>query len=95
MRQLSPAPTIRQVSRTAGMNETALKHGFKSVFGETVFEFSMRCRMQHALMLLRERGMPVARIAESVGYSHQTSFATAFRRHFGVRPRDVRPAKPR
>ena len=95
MRQLSPAPTIRQVSRAAGMNETALKHGFKAVFGETAFEFSVRCRMQHALTLLRERRLPVARIAESIGYSHQTSFATAFRRHFGMRPRDVRPAKPR
>lgn len=51
--------------------------------------------MQHALTLLRERRLAVARIAESVGYSHQTSFATAFRRHFGMRPRDVRPAKPR
>jgi AraC-like DNA-binding protein len=95
LRQLSPAPTIRQVSRAAGMNETALKHGFKAVFGETLFEFSVRCRMQHALTLLRERRTPVARIAESVGYSHQTSFATAFRRHFGVRPRDVRAVKPR
>lgn len=51
--------------------------------------------MQHALTLLRERRLAVVRIAESVGYSHQTSFATAFRRHFGMRPRDVRPAKPR
>jgi AraC-like DNA-binding protein len=95
MRQLSPAPTIRHVSRAAGMNETALKHGFKAVFGETVFEFSVRCRMQHALLLLRERHMPVAQIAENVGYSHQTSFATAFRRHFGLSPRNVRPAKAR
>ena len=95
MRQLSPAPTIRQVSRAAGMNETSLKHGFKALVGETLFDFSVRCRMQHALTLLRERRMPVARIAESVGYSHQTSFATAFRRHFGVSPRDVRPVKPR
>jgi AraC-like DNA-binding protein len=95
IKQLSPAPTIRQVSRAAGMNETALKHGFKAVFGETLFEFSVRCRMQHALTLLRERRMSVARIADSVGYSHQTSFATAFRRHFGMRPRDVRAVKPR
>ncbi|HEX4151801.1 MAG TPA: AraC family transcriptional regulator [Steroidobacteraceae bacterium] len=95
MRQLTPAPTIRQVSRAAGMNETALKHGFKAVFGDTLFEFSVRCRMQHALTLLRERCVPVAQIAESVGYSHQTSFATAFRRHFGIRPRDVRAVKPR
>jgi AraC-like DNA-binding protein len=95
MKQLSPAPTIRQVARAAGMNETSLKHAFKAVYGETIFDFSVRCRMQHALLLLRERQMPVARIAESVGYAHQTSFATAFRRHFGVSPRDMRPPRTR
>lgn len=93
MNQFSPAPTIRQVSRAAGMNETSLKRGFKAVFGETIFDFSVRCRMQYALTLLRERRLPVARVAEAVGYVHQTSFATAFRRHFGVRPKDVRPRK--
>jgi AraC-like DNA-binding protein len=95
MTQLSPAPTIRQVARAAGMNETSLKHGFKAVFGETIFDFSVRCRMQHALSLLRERRMPVARIAEAVGYAHQTSFASAFRRHFGISPRDMRPQRAR
>jgi AraC-like DNA-binding protein len=95
MTQLSPVPTIRQVARAAGMNETSLKHGFKAIFGETIFDFSVRCRMQHALSLLRERRMPVARVADAVGYAHQTTFATAFRRHFGVRPRDVLPLRPR
>jgi AraC-like DNA-binding protein len=95
MTQLSPVPTIRQVARASGMNETLLKHGFKAVFGETLFDFSVRCRMQHALSLLRERRMPVARVADAVGYAHQTTFATAFRRHFGVRPREVRPLRPR
>jgi AraC-like DNA-binding protein len=95
MTQLSPVPTIRQVARAAGMNETSLKHGFKAIFGETIFEFSVRCRMQHALSLLRERRMAVARVADAVGYAHQTTFATAFRRHFGIRPREVRPLRPR
>jgi AraC-like DNA-binding protein len=93
MKQLAPAPTIGKVAREAGINETSLKQGFKSVYGETIFDFSLRCRMQHALSMLRERGMPIARIAESVGYAHQTSFATAFRRHFGVSPREVRPLR--
>lgn len=93
--QLSPAPTIRQIARMTGINETSLKRGFKALFGETVFEFSVRCRMQHALTLLRERRMPVARVAEAVGYSHQTSFATAFRRHFGLSPKDARGLKVR
>jgi len=93
MKQMSPVPTIRQVARAAGMNETSLKKGFKAVFGETIFDFSVRCRMQHALTILHEGKVPVSRVAESVGYSHQTSFATAFRRHFGVRPKDVRSVR--
>ena len=90
MRQLSKPPTIPQVARAAGINETTLKRGFKAMFGETIFDFSVRCRMQHALTLFRERGLSVAEVADAVGYRHQTSFATAFRRHFGMRPKDVR-----
>jgi AraC-like DNA-binding protein len=93
MKQFTPAPRIREVARAAGMNETSLKRGFRVVYGETVFDFSLRCRMQHAFNLLRERRMPIAQVAEAVGYSHQTSFATAFRRYFGVSPKDARPAK--
>ncbi|MFC4312363.1 helix-turn-helix transcriptional regulator [Steroidobacter flavus] len=95
MKQITTPPTIRQVARAAGMNETTLKKGFKAIFGETPFDFSVRCRMQHALTMLREESIPVARVAEAVGYKHQTSFATAFLRHFGMRPKDVRRGKPR
>jgi AraC-like DNA-binding protein len=94
MDQLSQPPTIRQLARAAGINETTLKRGFKSLFGETIFDFSVRCRMQHALSLLREQRVPVAEVGEAVGYRHQTSFATAFRRHFGMRPKDVRRSRP-
>lgn len=95
-KQLSPPPTIRQIARSVGMNETYLKRGFRAVFGETLFAFSVRCRMQQALALLvREPRLPVARVAEAVGYSHQTSFATAFRRHFRVCPKDIRMPRSR
>ena len=90
MKQLSPVPTIRQVARATGLNETTLKRGFKAIFGETLFEFSVRCRMQHALKLLRNQRVPVKRVAEAIGYRHHTSFATAFLRHFGTRPKDIR-----
>lgn len=89
MKQLAPVPTIRQVARAAGMNETRLKQSFKMVYGETIFDFSLRCRMRHALTLLRDKREPVARVAEATGYRHQTSFATAFGRYFGLRPKDI------
>jgi AraC-like DNA-binding protein len=93
MRQFSPVPTIRQVARSAGINEGKLKRGFKAIFGETMFHFGTRCRMQHALTLLRDRKLPVARVAEAVGYRHQSTFATAFFRQFGMRPKDAGKGK--
>jgi AraC-like DNA-binding protein len=55
MGKLASAPTIRKVSRAIGMSETALTKGFKAVYGETIFDFSSRYRMQDALTLLRDR----------------------------------------
>jgi AraC-like DNA-binding protein len=93
MRQLAPAPTIRQLSRSVGMAETTLTKGFKAVYGETIFDFSLRCRMQRALSLLRDEHWSVDKVSDAIGYSHSTSFATAFRRHFGMRPIEVRHVK--
>lgn len=93
MRDFASPPTIRKLARSVGMAETAMTSAFKAVFGETVFEFSLRCRMQHALTLLRDKQESVARVSEAIGYQHSTSFATAFRRHFGLRPIDVRHMK--
>jgi AraC-like DNA-binding protein len=95
MTQLAPVPTIREIARTAGMKETTLKKAFRAVFGETMFDFSVRCRMQQAMKLLQKGGLSVAEISKAVGYAHQTSFATAFHAHFGVAPRQVRPPKGR
>jgi len=49
--------------------------------------------MQQALKLLRDQHLPVKRVAHAIGYRHQTSFSTAFQRHFGMRPKEVRSGK--
>lgn len=95
MRQFAPAPTIGNLARSVGMSKSTLTKGFKAVFGETIFDFSLRCRMRHALTLMRDQGRSVEQAGEAIGYAHPTSFTTAFRRHFGMRPIDVRRAKPR
>lgn len=92
--QFNPPPTIPQVARMVGMNETKLKHGFKKLYGMTVFEFGHRCRMQHALDLLENRRLPVGLVAEQVGYQHQTTFTAAFKSYFGFRPKDARRLRP-
>ncbi len=95
MRQFAPAPTIDKLARSVGMSKSILTKGFKAVFGETIFDFSLRCRMRHALTLIRDQGGSVEQAGEAIGYAHPTSFTTAFRRHFGMRPIDVRRGKSR
>lgn len=93
LKEFSPPPSLRKIARSVGLSEKALTHGFKSVYGETVFDFSLRCRMRHALMLLQDQHWSVDRVSEAVGYSQPTTFATAFRRHFGMRPLDAKRRK--
>lgn len=95
MKQFAPAPTLRKIARSVGLAEKALTQGFKAVYGETLFDFSLKCRMQHALTLLRDRGWSVDRVSEAAGYAHPTSFTAAFRRHFGMRPVDMKVPRSR
>lgn len=88
--QYSPPPLIGEVARRVGMSETKLKRVFKVRFGMTVFQMSLEARMRHALELLRCKRMSVGQVAHAVGYSHQTSFASAFKQHFGFLPRAAR-----
>lgn len=78
-------PTIAALARSVGTNTDKLKRGFKLMFGMTVFEYSLQCRMGHAQQLLTD-GLPVKSVAAAVGYRHQASFATAFRNFFGYSP---------
>jgi AraC-like DNA-binding protein len=75
MEQLAPTPTLRKIALSIGLGEKALTRGFKTVYGETLFDFSLRCRMQHALTLLRDRHWPVDRVSEATGYSLATGSA--------------------
>jgi AraC-like DNA-binding protein len=94
-RQLAPPPTVGKLARSVGMAKSTLTRGFKAVFGETIVDFSLGCRMRHAMVLMRDHSWSVAQASEAVGYAHPTSFTTAFRRHFGMRPIDVRRVKSR
>lgn len=90
--EFNPVPGTVALARRLGINETKLKRGFKALFGQALHEFGHHCRMQHALQLLQDRRLMVRHVAAEVGYMHQTTFANAFKKHFGYRPKDVRHA---
>lgn len=80
-------PTIPQLARMVGINQTKLKAGFKQVLGLTIYQYILERRMTVASELLRERDHNVTEIAYRVGYEYPTNFTYAFKKRFGCLPR--------
>ena len=88
--QFDEPPSLLELSRQVGLNDFKLKQGFRQVFGTTVFGYVQTCRMTQAQMLLHDRELSVALIAERVGYASPSRFTEAFKRQFGVTPSQYR-----
>lgn len=82
--------TMSDIANSVAMSPSKLKRVFKARYGLTVFDYGLKCRMRCALELLRGRRLSVGQVAHAVGYRHQTSFAAAFKEHFGFSPREAR-----
>jgi AraC-like DNA-binding protein len=87
--------TISALCRKFATNRTKLSQGFYMVFGETIFEYIHKLRMEHAKLLLTDTDSPISEIADRVGYARQSSFSTAFREYHGIRPLDIRRSNMR
>jgi AraC-like DNA-binding protein len=83
---LDNPPSLLELARQVGVSERKLKQGFRSCFGTTAFKYLHHYRMARSRQLLAEGSMSVAEVANSVGYSHLSHFAAAFKRQFGVNP---------
>lgn len=85
---LDAPPSIIQLARYCGFNDFKLKRAFKDAFGTTVFGYVRQRRMEQAIRDLHG-GMSVARVSAKAGYECPRCFSDAFRRHFGMLPREV------
>jgi len=69
---------------------------FKSVAGETLYDFIQRIRLEKAcIMLTSDPGMKIISIAMSCGFSTASSFSKAFKQRFGITPSEYRNSKER
>ncbi|HAT3998734.1 TPA: helix-turn-helix transcriptional regulator [Elizabethkingia anophelis] len=73
-----------------GTNEYALKKGFKEVFNTTVFNYWSSLKMQNAKKLILEESLHINEIALTVGYKNPRHFSTAFKKHFGHTPTELK-----
>ncbi|MEH1835000.1 MAG: AraC family transcriptional regulator [Nostoc sp.] len=89
-RTLEHPPSLLELARLVGLNDFKLKHGFRHLFGTTVFGYLQTCRMQQAQQLLGDRNLSIAEVAHCVGYASPSQFCHAFKRHVGMTPSNYR-----
>ncbi|MEM1431697.1 MAG: AraC family transcriptional regulator [Pseudomonadota bacterium] len=83
---LTDTPSLGELSRLAGVNQTTLSDQFKVVHGETIFAYLRNRRLEEARAILRCEGASITETSFRVGFASATSFATAYRRRFGYPP---------
>ncbi|NJR51916.1 MAG: helix-turn-helix transcriptional regulator [Leptolyngbyaceae cyanobacterium CSU_1_3] len=86
--QLEQPPAQAELAQQVGVAYCTLHKGFRAVFGVTPFAYLTQQRMKRAEQLFRQPGCTVAEVANQVGYANPAQFAVAFKRQFGMSPRD-------
>lgn len=84
--ELRNPPTIPQLARSVGFGEQKLMTGFRRLYGDTVYGYVKRLRMEMAAELLHTTSMPITSIAKEVGYHGDGHFQQAFRAAYGTTP---------
>ncbi|WP_026186589.1 AraC family transcriptional regulator [Ensifer sp. BR816] len=81
--------TLGHAARTFNMSEATLRRklaaedtSFTETLGDT--------RMTRALALLQTTTLPIAHVAQEVGYDSPSQFSARFKERFGINPREVR-----
>ena len=78
--------TLEELARAAGTSRSVLAERFAQLVGSSPMQYLTQWRMMLAANLLCRSNIPLARVAEDVGYQTDTAFSRAFRREFGAPP---------
>ena len=82
--------TAAQFAEKYGVSDTAVKKYFKNIYGYGFKEYQTKVRMEWAADRLTTTDWSIGYISERVGYAKHTKFTTAFKKYYGVTPREYR-----
>ena len=80
-------PTLKDLSNQTSLTEYKLKEGFKQVYGTTVYGFVLDKKMEIAREKLEKNEVQVKEIAFELGYENPSHFIAAFKKKYGITPK--------
>ena len=85
--EMNNPPGLQELAKQVGLNIKKLKSGFKEYYGSPVFTFLLNYKMELAKTLLIEQQFNVNEIASKLGYSTSSHFIAAFKKKYGITPK--------
>lgn len=81
---------LDDIARALHVSPYHLSRLFKAQTGVPVHRYLNRLRLRHALEGIAERNVDLTRLALDLGFSSHSHFTAAFRKEFGITPREAR-----
>lgn len=78
--------TVPAVARQVAMSPSHFAHRFREVASVTPMRYLKYVRLARARDLLLADGLPVAEVADRIGYGSPSHFTRDFKRHYGLAP---------
>ncbi len=82
---LSVPPHLPGLARGIGMSESKLKHLFRQIFGESIYNYFQAARMDAAARLLKE--LSVSETGYQLGFTNMSHFTRLFEKHHNIKPK--------
>ncbi len=86
--------SVREISKTLSYNECYLSHLFKEKTGITIKEYLLKKKIIKASELLEDENITISQISDYLNFASLHTFSQAFKRFFGVSPREFREQRP-
>ncbi len=88
--ELAFAPSCEELAQRVNVSVSKLTKGFSSLYGISVHAYIIEQRLKRAATMLLESNLNVTQISALIGYSKPSNFSAAFKRKFGVSPKDYK-----
>ncbi|MBP6024175.1 helix-turn-helix domain-containing protein [Ferruginibacter sp.] len=86
-------PTIDEFSKLVSMSSTKLKKSFRSMYGDSIYSYYQKQRLQKANELLLGGKHNIKQVAEAVGYNNVSNFTLAYKKRFKKVPGNILSAQ--